>query len=124
MEKKQEQAGKALVLVKAVLSAYIVTAVFLLLLSFLMFKAGLDESKTSVGIIAVYVLSTFLGGRIVGKQVPSRKFFWGMLAGLCYFLVLLLLTFALAKSMGASAMQLGTTLVLCLGGGMLGGMLS
>lgn len=124
MEKTQSQTEKPFLLLKAIVIAYLFTAVLLLLLAFLMFKAGLDENKVSIGIIAVYLLTTFAAGRIAGKGVPSRKFLWGMAAGAGYFLVLLIITFVVQKSVHASAMQLATTLLLCLGGGTLGGMLS
>lgn len=124
MEKRQVQTGKVLLILKSVVISYLVTAILLLVISFLMFKAGLDEKKASIGIIMVYVFSTFLGGRTAGKGVQTRKFLWGMLAGGVYFVLLLLLIFAMTENGGAAGMQLATTLVLCLGGGMLGGMLS
>lgn len=124
MEKKQVQTGKVLLILKSVVISYLVTAILLLVISFLMYKAGLDEKKASIGIIMVYVLSTFLGGRTAGKEVQTRKFLWGMLAGGIYFVLLLLLIFAMTENGGAAGIQLATTLVLCLSGGMLGGMLS
>ena len=124
MEKMQRQEETPFVLLKAILAAWIVTALLLMILALLMFKMELDESKVSVGIIAVYVLSTFLGGRIAGKRAQIRKFLWGMLAGLGYFLVLLFVTFVMERSVNASMTQLVTTVCLCVGGGMLGGMLS
>lgn len=125
MEKSQGQAAdKSFLLLKAVFAACVVTAVLLLILTLLMYKAGLGEEKISFGIIVVYLLSTFLGGRIAGKGSQSRKFLWGMLAGIGYFLVLLFLTFAVGQSSGIRTGQLVTTFLMCFGGGMLGGMLS
>lgn len=124
MEKMQRQTEKPFVLFKAILVSWLVTAILLMVLALLMFKMELDESKVSIGIIAVYVISTFFGGRIAGKSAQTRKFLWGMLAGLGYFLVLLVVTLAMEKSMSASVTQLATTVCLCIGGGMLGGMLS
>lgn len=124
MEKTQSRTEKPLSLLKAILAAYIVTAILLMILALLMFKAGLDEDKVSIGIIAVYLISTFLGGRIAGKGAESKKFLWGMVAGIAYFLILLLVTLISKQTVSAPAMQLVTTGLLCVGGGMLGGMLS
>lgn len=124
MEKTQKQVEKPFLLLKAMLVSYVVTAVLLMILALLMLKAGLTEDKVSIGIIAVYLISTFLGGRIAGKGSRSRKFMWGMFVGIGYFLILLLVTFALGRAAAASPGQLVTTFLLCFGGGMLGGMLS
>lgn len=96
----------------------------MLVLAFLLYKLGLGERIVSFAIIVIYVVSTFFGGMLAGKKMENRKFLWGLLVGGAYFL---LLTFASAI-LGEEGIGLGnsfwTTLVLCAGGGMLGGMVS
>lgn len=111
-------------LVKSLLFSYILTATLLAVLAFLLYKLGLDEKTISIAIIVIYVVGTFFGGFVTGKKMGSRKFLWGLLMGTIYFLVLA----AVSLCVGKGNIQLGssffTTLVICAGGGMLGGMLS
>lgn len=106
------------------LGAYIVTAVILFVLAFLLFKLSLSEQIVSVGIIITYALSCFLAGFLAGKRMRQKRFLWGLMMGLAYFVVLLVLSAVVNKSVGAVTDSLFTTLILCAGGGMLGGMLS
>ena len=59
-------------LVKALLCAYLVTGMFLLILALLLYKAGLSEENVNLGIILIYVIGTFSGGFVMGrsKEVP------------------------------------------------------
>ena len=111
-------------LLKTLLFSYILTAVLLALLAFLLYKLGLNEKIVSIAIIVIYVAATFFGGFVTGKRMGNRRFFWGLLMGAAYFLVLAAVSFCVGKG----GIQIGnsffTTLVLCAGGGMLGGMLS
>ena len=109
---------------RALAAAYLITGVLLLLLALLLYKMDLDESKITVGIIVVYVLSSFLGGILAGKGGTSRKFMWGLLTGALYFGVLLLMSIAASGPQQMSAVGLATTCLMCMGAGMAGGMLS
>lgn len=111
-------------MLKALLGAYVVTGVLLMLLAFLMYKFNLDEGKVSVGIIVIYVLANLVGGFIIGKCAESRKFLWGLAAGILYFALLLLISLAFYHSLQNAGANTLTALLLCAGGGMLGGMLS
>lgn len=112
-----------LFLLKCLLFSYILTAMLLLLLTFLLYKIGLSEQIVSVAIIAIYVIATFFAGFVTGKKMQSRKFLWGLAIGAAYFLVLLLVSLIVTQSPGTGN-SFATTFVLCTAGGMLGGMLS
>lgn len=109
---------------RALAAAYLITGILLLLLALLLYKMDLDESKITVGIMAIYVLASFLGGVIAGKGCGSRKFLWGLLTGGLYFLVLFLMSVATSRPEQMSVVSLVTTCVMCMGGGMAGGMIS
>ncbi len=119
----EKKAEKALALFKYLLFAYLLTAALLMLLAFLLYRVGLSEKTASIAIIAVYLLSTFLAGFLAGKRMPSRRFAWGLLEGMAYFLVLAALSLAIGHSLGDLGGSFFPTLLLCAGGGMLGGML-
>lgn len=128
MEKKTgTRAGlerKILWMVKALLCAYVVTGIMLLILTVLLYKLGLSEENVNAGIILIYVISTFSGGFVIGKFAKVRKFLWGLLAGVLYFILLLLISLGIYHSLQGEAAHLVTTFLLCSGGGMLGGMVS
>ena len=65
-------------LVKALLCAYLVTGMFLLILALLLYKAGLSEENVNLGIILIYVIGTFSGGFVMGKLEGQKKFLWGL----------------------------------------------
>ncbi len=128
MEKKNggrqiiEQRGADIL--KSLLCAYVVTGILLLVLTLLLYKAGLSEENVNAGIILIYVISTFSGGFVIGKLTGTRKFLWGLLLGVIYFVLLLLISLGIYHSFQADLMNLATTFLLCAGGGMLGGMIS
>lgn len=113
-----------LFLMKSLLFSYILTGALLALLSYLLYKAGLSEKIVSIAIIAIYVAATFFAGFLAGKKMENRKFLWGAVEGGAYFLVLVLISLVVGQSGFAEGNSFITTLVLCAGGGMLGGMLS
>ena len=128
MEKKNggrqgiEQRGTDIL--KALLCAYVVTGILLLVLTLLLYKAGLSEENVNAGIILIYVIYTFSGGFVIGKLTGTRKFLWGLLLGVIYFVLLLLISLGIYHSLQADVMNLVTMFLLCAGGGMLGGMIS
>ena len=128
MEKKaagRQGIGQAAIqMVKALLCAYVMTGVILLVLALLLYKMGLSEENVNAGIILTYVISTFSGGFVIGKLMGKRKFLWGLLAGVAYFVLLLLISLGVYHSLQGAMMNLLTTFFLCAGGGMLGGMVS
>lgn len=111
-------------MLKSLLCAYIVTGILLLILTLLLYKAGLSEENINAGIILTYVISTFSGGFGIGKLTGARKFLWGLLLGVVYFLLLTLISLGIYHSLQSDLMNLTTTFLLCAGGGMLGGMIS
>lgn len=111
-------------MLKALLCAYIVTGIMLLALTLLLYKLGLSEGNVNAGIILTYVLSTFSGGFVAGKLMKVKKFLWGLLAGILYFVLLLLISVGVYHSLQGAVANVLITLALCAGGGMLGGMVS
>ncbi len=109
---------------KCLLFSYILTGALLLLLAFLLYKLHLSEKVVNVCIILIYIATSFFAGFMTGKKRGKKKFFWGALMGGAYFLVLFLVSLIVNRSFPALSSDFTTTLFLCMGGGMLGGMLS
>lgn len=115
---------KVMWMLKSILASYIVTAVLLLILALLLYKLELGEKVVSAGIVSIYILSTLIGGLIIGKIAQTRRFIWGISLGIIYFLLLLLITLGVYREIATDTGNLITTFILCIGGGMIGGMLS
>lgn len=122
MDKIGKNWTMGLPLLKILLFMYIVTGGLLLLLTVLLSKMQLSEGAVSIGIVAIYVISGFLGGLLAGKRMKSRKFLWGMVMGACYFLILAIGSIVFHKGLDMEMTRFATTLVLCIASGMVGGM--
>lgn len=124
MERQVYRSSKFMWMLKALLVSYIITAVLLMGLTLLLYKFELDEKFVSAGIVAIYVTSTLIGGIIIGKLVQVKRFLWGMTLGVLYFAMLLVITLGIYRTLNGDGVNLMTTLILCAGGGMAGGMIS
>ena len=94
--------------IKSLLASYIVTGILLLVLTF----------------VGIYVVSTLIGGMIIGKLTKSKRYLWGMVLGIVYFVLLLLITLGVYRTLNGDSVSIVTSLILCAGGGMTGGMIS
>lgn len=110
-------------LLKSLLFAYALTGALLALLALLLYQMNLGEKPVAAGIIVIYVAAAFIAGFLAGKKMKNRRFLWGLLEGTAYFLVLVLLSFLAGGKNMALGNSFFTTLILCAGGGTLGGML-
>lgn len=125
-KKEQERYGQTLVkdILKILFLMYVTTMILLLLLALVLFKMEVQEIVTKIWLIAVYIISGFLGGFLIGKRRKSRKFLWGCLMGVLYFGILFAVSLLLYKGLTGDIMHLLTTLVLCTASGTVGGMIS
>lgn len=111
-------------ILKCLLLSYLLTTGLLLLLSLMLYRFQLSEQIVTICITCIYIFVTFLAGFLFGKREGNRKFLWGLLAGILYFLILFLLSMIVNHGLSAISGRLFTVLFLCAGSGMLGGMFS
>ena len=124
MDKILHQNNKFAPFIKGLLFSYIVTAFMLLLLSLLMLKLDLPGAVISGGVNLAYILSTFVGGFFVGKKLEQKKFLWGLVMGVLYFLVLMLVCLMMNSNTPLPLGGLFTVLMICGLSGRFGGMIS
>lgn len=106
------------------LLSYLITIGGLLLLALLLYKISLSESAVNIGIIVIYILSTFLTAFICGRKMQKKKFLWGFILGTSYFLVLLVISLITNQSNVILGTNVLTSFMICVGAGTLGGMLA
>lgn len=109
---------------RALVLSFLVTGVLLLVMAFLMYKFGMGEKYVNMGIIFTYIFSSAVGGLVIGKGMKQRKFIWGCIVGIIYVSIICVVSVISVKGNGNVAVDGLSTLLLCMGGGMLGGMIS
>ena len=124
MEHAEGNRKIVLKVLSTLLIMYILTVVALFVLAFLLYKMELTENIVTIGITAIYVVSGLLGGIIIGKRMKTRRFLWGIIMGAAYFLVLLIGSALLNRGLTSDMLLIGLPLVMCMGAGMIGGMVS
>ena len=72
--RKREGNVPWIMLLADLLTAYILTAVILFFLAFLLFKVNMSYSVIGVIISVTYVLTCFVAGRMAGKQMQKKRF--------------------------------------------------
>lgn len=113
-----------MLLVKAVLVSFVVSAILLLITSALMLNTNLSATVVSVMVIVTYIIANFLSGFLMGKGMEQKKFMWGLASGFVYFLIIFLLSLIIMSTKNFSLMATVRTLLICTLSGMVGGMLS
>ena len=85
----------------------------------LLYQFELDEQKVTAGIVVIYVVSTFVGGLILGKLTKVNRFAWGLTLGVAYFVLLLLISLGIYRGIDGNWSNILTTFLMCAGGGCL-----
>lgn len=124
MERNGNETGKIGWILKSLLISYVLTGILLMVLAMLLYKLDMDEKAVSAGIIAIYITATLIGGLAIGKMAKTRRFLWGLVLGLLYFALLILITAGVYRTLDGGINHYITTFLLCAGGGMIGGMIS
>ena len=116
--------GRMGVYMEKLVAAYIVTGLLLLILAFALYKLGLSENVVELGVVFIYLLSSAIGGFFIGKCMEVKRLLWGVLLGLFYAVLLLVLSLIVrGNAQGIIQSGLLNTLI-CLGGGAIGAFLS
>lgn len=118
------EALKPKILLRSLLFSYLLSAILLLAISFALYKFRLKESQIQAAVTLIYILSCAFGGLITGKSIRRQRFLCGLFSGLAYFLVMLAVSFLLGKGIHTEPPQLLSIVGMCVGGGILGGILS
>ena len=124
MERRIRKDTKILWVLKGLLVSYVVTGVLLLLLAMALYRLELNEKSVSAAVIVIYVLSTLVGGIVIGKLAKVRRFLWGLLLGGSYFTLLMLITLGVYHTLSGHGVHFLTTFVLYPGSGIAGKMIS
>lgn len=122
MFNKNQWIKKMIGFVRVLVAAFVITGALLLLFAFILYKWEVSEMLMTVGTLVIYILSCFLSGLLMGKSGRERAVMWGMLAGVAYYLILVLIALFVAEPKDASGMTMVVNLFICTASGMIGAM--
>ncbi|MBQ2115928.1 MAG: TIGR04086 family membrane protein [Lachnospiraceae bacterium] len=108
-------------LLKCLLASYTVTGLCLLIMAILLYKFSISEKIIDISIIVIYCISSFTAGMLFSRKAPKRRFLWGFAAGMAYFLIICLISVCVEPDFQPLSNACLTTLGICAGSGMLGG---
>ena len=111
-------------LIRSLIVSFLLSLLMMAGLAFLLYRFRLGEAQITAGIYAVYLISCLFGGFLAGKAMKTRRFLWGLLSGLLYFLFLFILSVLQESGISAEPSSVLTVLGICAASGMTGGMIS
>ena len=112
-------------LVKAMVVSILLTVVLVVTVAYVLYKTDFTELWKQILVVLIYLLPCIVGGWSMGRMEQKRKFVWGGVVGCVFFLVLLVAAlFTPGIKEGLDARERVRVLMICLLGGMAGGMLS
>lgn len=112
------------IMVRTIFITYILTAVFLLILALSLYNFHLGENQVNIGVNIIYIAACLIGGLLAGKAAKRKRFAWGLLTGIVYFVILVAVSFLINKGIGSSVKELLLIFSMCAGSGTIGGMIS
>ncbi len=122
MEKNTNYTQKMMWVLKSLSFAYLATAVLLSIFAVLAYRLDLQENVKNIISLVIYVLSNLVGGFVVGKCTKQKRYLWGVLVGVLYFSLLILITLGVHRTISDG--NVVTVMILCICSGTIGGMIS
>ncbi len=115
---------KILTVLKVLAVAYVITALLMMLSSFIMLKLELSAEQSRLFVMVIYGVTTIVAGLIYGKIKGNRRLLNGAFMGIVYFAVLLVISFIVNKGFSDSLQENIISLIICVAGGSIGGIIS
>lgn len=101
--------------VKALLVSYVVTAIILVILALLLYNLHWSATIVNLCIIGTYIIANALGSHMVAASINHQRLVIGLLFGITYFVILLLVSVLVKGAMASSVPELIKVLLVCVG---------
>lgn len=115
---------KILTVLKVLVLSYVLTGLLMLLLAFIMYKLKLSSEYSRLFVMVIYGIVTIVSGLLYGKIKEKRRLLNGAFMGLVYFTVLLVVSMAVNKGFTDTLQSNIISLIICVAGGSIGGIIS
>lgn len=100
----------------------VMTVILIFLAALLIYLTDMGSGVISVSVFVIYILSALSGGWVAGHKIKYKKFLWGLAVGVLYYLTVCMIAALSGGMMDGFHVRIPVVLM-CLGSGMLGGML-
>lgn len=110
--------------IKAMLLSYILSTAIVFVLAFLFYQFDIRDEQLRVGILCAYALACLFGGFYIGKKLHKRQILGGLCVGLMYYCVHIVLMLIVEGISPVQIIPATALALLCIGSGMMGGILS
>lgn len=95
----------------------------LLVLSLIMLKTDISDECMKGLVLGIYIISCLIGGLLYGKVTSKKRYLAGIIIGIGYYIVLLILSIVFQSPGIYDWRNIVTVLAICIFSGMLGGMI-
>ena len=115
---------KIFTILKVLVLAYVLTGLLMLLSAFIMYKLKLSSEHSRLFVMVIYGIVTIVAGLLYGKIKEKRRLLNGGFMGLIYFVVLLVVSLAVNNGFTDSLQSNIISIIICVAGGSIGGIIS
>ncbi len=70
----------------------ILSILMILFLSYILLSVGMPSKILTLSVYAIYILSTGISGYLLGRHTRNKRYLWGILLGMAYFITLLVIS--------------------------------
>lgn len=116
--------NKIFAILKSLIAAYVVTAMLLLFVALLMQKLALADKQINLFVIMIYGISTIVGGFVFCKIKKRKRLLNGIILGCFYYIMLILVSALINKGFENDFAKNIISFVICIVGGVIGGIMS
>ena len=115
---------KLLGLLVSLLVACIVTGLLILVIALIMYKLELSQTQVGLFVILIYGIAGIVSGFVYCKIKGCKRLLNGALMGLVYFVLIAVISCIYNKGLGDDMGKTAISMIVCVVGGILGGIMS
>ena len=79
---------KAIKIAKVLVMEALISVAALCLFALILMRFQPSESGIRMGVRILYIIVNLIGGFLIGKIMKQKKFLWGVITGLIYFVII------------------------------------
>lgn len=110
--------------IKTLLISCLLSVILFFLCAFILYQMKGNSETAGKMVLGIYLISCLAGGFLNGKRVGKQRLICGLVTGVLYFLVLFLVSWTFRTPDSGMMTGLLAPLIVCLGGGVAGSVLS
>lgn len=118
----QNQNNTILALTKGSVLAYLITAIVFIVYGILLTYTDVTEKNTQIIVMVTTAISVLIGGFVASKGVENKGLFYGMLVGVVYAIIMIMIGLCFMQNIGITSKMI-TILILSICSGGIGGII-